>query len=142
VGLAIMMLSTLFISTFSGASPVLIAAGILGLGTGFAFIQPPANNAAAGALPDEEVGGGMGIFAGAFFFGGGTGPALIGALLAAREEAGSTAINPLYELDAAPFSDAFLAMVLALSIALIATLGLRGDIAANTKSEQSRKEAA
>jgi DHA2 family metal-tetracycline-proton antiporter-like MFS transporter len=142
VGLAIMMLSTLFISTFSGASPVLIAAGILGLGIGLAFIQPSANNAAAGALPDEEVGGGMGIFAGVFFFGGGTGPPLIGAFLEAREEAGSTAINPLYELDAAPFSDAFLAMVLALSIALIATLGLRGDIAANTKSEQSRKEAA
>jgi DHA2 family metal-tetracycline-proton antiporter-like MFS transporter len=141
-GLGIMALSTLFISTFSGASPVLIAVGILGVGTGFAFIQSPANNAAANALPDEEVGAGMGIFAGAFVLGAGTGPALIGAFLAAREEAGFTAINPLYELDAAPFSDAFLAMVLALSIALIATLGLRGDIAANTKSEQSRKEAA
>jgi DHA2 family metal-tetracycline-proton antiporter-like MFS transporter len=140
-GLVIMMLSILLVSTFAGASPVLISAGILGVGTGFAFIQSPANNAAAGALPNEEVGGGMGIFAGASFLGGGTGPALIGALLAAREEAGSGAMNPLYALDAAPFSDAFLAMIVALLIALIAAIGLRGDIAANKGRGQSGKEA-
>src|SRR5215210_4964961 len=63
-GLVIMGFSALFISTFAGASPVLIAAGILGVGAGFAFIQSPANNAAANSLPEEEVGGGMGIFAG------------------------------------------------------------------------------
>jgi DHA2 family metal-tetracycline-proton antiporter-like MFS transporter len=126
VGLGIMALSVLFISTFAGASPELIAAGILGVGTGFAFIQSPANNAAANSLPEEEVGGGMGIFAGAFFLGSGTGPALIGAFLAAREESGSAAINPLYTLDAAPFSDAFLAIVPALILALIAASGLRG----------------
>jgi len=141
-GLVIMGFSALFISTFAGASPVLIAAGILGVGAGFAFIQSPANNAAANALPEEEVGVGMGIFAGAFFLGAGTGPALIGAFLAAREEAGSGAINPLYTLDAAPFSDAFLAMVLALIVALIAALGLRGSIEANKQSEQSGKETA
>ena len=61
-----MALSSLFVSTFAGASPVLIAAGILGVGSGFAFIQSPANNASVNSLP-EEVGGGMGIFAGAFF---------------------------------------------------------------------------
>ncbi len=142
-GLAIMALSLLFLSTFgAGASALLVSLGTLGAGFGFAFIQSPVTNAATNALPDSEVGVGIGIFAGALFLGAGTGPALIGALFAAREEAGSGAINPLYALDAAPFSDAFLAMVLALSIALIATLGLRGDIAANTKSEQSRKEAA
>ncbi len=141
-GLVIMGFSALFISTFAGASPVLIAAGILGVGAGFAFIQSPANNAAANALPEEEVGVGMGIFAGAFFLGAGTGPALIGAFLADREEAGSGAINPLYTLGAAPFSDAFLAMVLALIVALIAALGLRGSIEANRQSEQSREEKA
>jgi MFS transporter, DHA2 family, metal-tetracycline-proton antiporter len=133
-GLGIMALSVLFISTFAGASPVLIAAGILGVGTGFAFIQSPANNAAANSLPEEEVGGGMGIFAGAFFLGSGTGPALIGAFLAAREESGSSAINPLYALDSAPFSDAFLAIVPALILALMAASGLRGS----TKSEKER----
>jgi DHA2 family metal-tetracycline-proton antiporter-like MFS transporter len=136
-GLAIMALSILFMSTFAGRSPVLIAAGILGVGVGFAFVQSPANNAAAGALPDEEVGGGMGIFAGAFFLGAGTGPALIGAFLAARQEAASGAINPLYPFGAAPFSDAFLVMGLAPIVALISAFGLRGSIGANKQSERS-----
>jgi DHA2 family metal-tetracycline-proton antiporter-like MFS transporter/DHA2 family florfenicol/chloramphenicol resistance protein-like MFS transporter len=136
-GLVIMALSALFMSTFAGASPVLIAAGILGIGVGFAFVQSPANNAAAGALPEKEVGAGMGIFAGAFFLGAGTGPALIGAFLAARQEAASGAINSLYTLDAAPFSDAFLAMVLAPIVALIAAFGLRSGIGADKQSERS-----
>src|SRR5918992_5483067 len=136
VGLAIMMLSTLFISTFSGGSPVMIAVGLMGVGIGFAFVQSPANNAAANALQDSEVGGGMGIFAGAFFLGAGTGPALIGAFLATREVAGFSAINPLYTLDAAPFSDAFLAMIPALIVALIAALGLKGGIKASEQREQ------
>ena len=135
-GLMIMGFSTLFISTFAGGSPVMIAVGLVGVSMGFAFVQSPANNAAANALPDSEVGGGMGIFAGAFFLGAGTGPALIGALLAAREEAGFRPINPLYTLDAAPFSDAFLAMIPALIVALIAALGLKGGIKANEQREQ------
>jgi DHA2 family metal-tetracycline-proton antiporter-like MFS transporter len=139
-GIMIMTLSVLFLSTFAGASPLLISAGILGVGIGFAFIQSPANNAAASALPDEEVGGGMGIFAGAFFLGAGTGPALIGAFLASREEAGSGAINPLYALDAAPFSDAFLAMVPFLIVALVAASGLRGNVKGNKQGKQPRSK--
>ena len=136
-GLAVMVLSVLFLSTFgAGASPVMVSVGMLGLGIGFAFIQSPVTNAATNALPESEVGAGMGIFAGAFFLGAGTGPAIIGAFLAAREEAGSTAINPLYTLDAAPFSDAFLAMVPALIIALIAGFGLRGNIEGNKQTER------
>ena len=135
-GLVIMGFSTLFISTFAGGSPVMIAVGLVGVSMGFAFVQSPANNAAANALPDSEVGGGMGILAGAFFLGAGTGPALIGAFLAAREEAGFSAINPLYTLDVASFSDAFLAMIPALIVALIAALGLKGGIKANEQREQ------
>ena len=134
-GLVIMLLSAVFLSTFAGASQVLVAAGMLGVGAGFAFIQSPANNAAANALPGEEVGAGMGIFAGAFFLGSGTGPALIGAFLAAREESGAGAMNPLYALDAAPFSDAFLATVPPLGIALIAALVLRGSSEAMERGE-------
>jgi hypothetical protein len=51
------------------------------------------------------------------------GAALIGAFLAAREESGSAATNPLHTLDAAPFSYAFLAIVQALILALIAASG-------------------
>ena len=125
-GLAVMAAYALFVSTFAGASPTLVAAGVAGMGSGFALVQSPANNAAANALPKEEVGGGMGIFSGAFFLGSGTGPALVGALLAGRQEAGTGALNPLYALGAAPFSDAFLAVAAAALVALVAALGLRG----------------
>lgn len=125
-GLSVMGLSIFFISASgAGASPLLVSAGMLGFGVGFALANPAATNAAASALSREEVGAGMGIFQGLYFLGGGTGPALVGALLAARTEAGVTAVNPLYTLDQAPFSDAFLAIVLALVLALVVALLLR-----------------
>ncbi len=139
-GLAVMFLSLLFISTFAaGAGAVMVSVGILGLSTGMAFVHPPLTNAAAGSLPEEEVGGGIGIFQGLLFLGGGTGPALMGAFLAAREESSSGAINPLYTLEATPFSDAFLAMIAALFISLIAAFGLRGHIE-RSKSDHERSE--
>jgi DHA2 family metal-tetracycline-proton antiporter-like MFS transporter len=137
-GLTVMALSVFFISAFgAGASPVLVSIGMLGIGTGLAFANPTTANAAANTLPAQEVGAGMGIFQGLLFLGSGTGPAVIGTILAARAEAGSGAVNPLYALDAAPYSDAFLAMALALIVALIAAFGLRGGIGANKQSERS-----
>ncbi|MBC8078517.1 MAG: MFS transporter [Chloroflexales bacterium] len=135
-GLLIMVLATLFISTFVGASPLLIALGVGGLGVGSACIQSPNNNAAANALPPDAVGGGMGLFVGASFLGAATGPALSGAFLAARQEAGSTALNPLYAFDAAPFSDSFLALTLALLIALVAAAGLWSNV---ERDKQARR---
>jgi DHA2 family metal-tetracycline-proton antiporter-like MFS transporter/DHA2 family florfenicol/chloramphenicol resistance protein-like MFS transporter len=128
-GVGAMAVSIVSISTFwAGASPVWLCIGMLGLSVGFALANPPTTNAAANALPDEQVGVGLGIFQGIFFLGGGTGPALIGAFLAARGESGAGAFNPLYGLDAAPFSDAFLATGMVLIFALIATLWLRNDV--------------
>ncbi len=124
-GLGIMLLSVLFISTFgAGAAPYLVAVGMVGVGAGFALTNPPNVNAAAAALKEEETGVGLGIFNGLFFLGGGTGPAVLGAFLAARREAGAEAIDPFYTLGAAPFSDAFLLLVVALLIALVASLGI------------------
>jgi MFS transporter, DHA2 family, metal-tetracycline-proton antiporter len=133
-GLATMLLSILSISTFgAGATPVIASLGMLGIGTGFALANSPNINAAASALGPEEVGAGLGIFNGAFFLGGGTGPAVIGAFLAARKEANAGALNPLYTLDAAAFSDAFLVLSLALLISLVAALGLRSTTAKEPK---------
>ncbi len=124
-GLTVMLLSVLFISTFgAGAAPYLVAVGMFGVGTGFALTNSPNVNAAAAALKEEETGVGLGIFNGLFFLGGGTGPAVVGAFLAARREAGAEAIDPFYTLGAAPFSDAFLLLVVALLIALAASLGI------------------
>ena len=124
-GLLVMFVSVLFLSTFApGASPVIAALGMLGVGVGFALANSPNVNAAAASLPPDEVGVGLGIFNGAFFLGGGTGPAVVGALLAARREAGADALNPLYGLQSAPFSDAFLVLTVALLISLVATMWL------------------
>ena len=124
-GLTVMLLSVLFISTFgAGAASYLVAVGMFGVGTGFALTNSPNVNAAAAALKEEETGVGLGIFNGLFFLGGGTGPAVVGAFLAARREAGAEAIDPFYTLGAAPFSDAFLLLVVALLIALAASLGI------------------
>jgi MFS transporter, DHA2 family, metal-tetracycline-proton antiporter len=129
-GLVTMLLSVLSISIFgAGATPAVVSLGMLGVGAGFALANSPNINAAASALGPEEVGAGLGIFNGAFFLGGGTGPAVIGAFLAARKEADAGALNPLYALDAAAYSDAFLALTLALLISLVAALGLRSTTA-------------
>ena len=126
-GLAVMGLSLFAVSAFgAGATPVLASLGMLGVGAGFAISNPATTNAAAGALPDEEVGVGLGIYQGLFFLGGATGPALVGAFLAARRDVGSGAINPLYALDVAHFSDAFLALSVFVALAAVAALGLRG----------------
>jgi DHA2 family metal-tetracycline-proton antiporter-like MFS transporter len=122
-GLAVMLLSALFLSTFAaGASPIVVSAGMLGVGAGFAFANSPTTNAAAAALPQAEAGVGLGIYQGLFFLGGGTGPAVVGTFLAARREAGADALNPLYALDAASFSDAFLIIAVALVLAFAASL--------------------
>jgi DHA2 family metal-tetracycline-proton antiporter-like MFS transporter/DHA2 family florfenicol/chloramphenicol resistance protein-like MFS transporter len=132
-GLVTMLLSVLSISTFgAGATSMVVSLGMLGVGAGFALANSPNINAAASALGPEEVGAGLGIFNGAFFLGGGTGPAVIGAFLAARKEADAGALNPLYALDAAAYSDAFLALTLALLISLVAALGLRSTTAKET----------
>lgn len=61
-----------------------------------------------------------------FFLGGGFGPALGATFLALRQETASGALNPLYTAGAAPFSDAFLLLVVSVLIALAASLGLPG----------------
>nr|MBA2692353.1 MFS transporter [Rubrobacter sp.] len=103
---------------------------------GFAFANPPTVNAAANTLFGEDIGAGLGIFQGLFFLGGGTGPAIIGAFLAARREGDFAAINPLYALEAAPFSDAFLMMAAALIVSLIASKWLKDT--APKESEDSK----
>jgi MFS transporter, DHA2 family, metal-tetracycline-proton antiporter len=140
-GLAVMLLSALFLSTFAaGASPIVVSAGMLGVGAGFAFANSPTTNAAAAALPQAEAGVGLGIYQGIFFLGGGTGPAVVGTFLAARREAGADALNPLYALDAASFSDAFLIIAAALALAFAASLKVQEN-GKQPPSKAGRQEA-
>lgn len=126
-GVAVMGLSTLYLSTFaSGASPIWVSLGVLGAGIAFALTNSPANNAAVDALAKEQVGVGMGIFQGALYLGAGAGASMIGALLSARRDT-LQALNPLYTLEATAYSDAFLAAAASAAVALIAAFGLRGS---------------
>jgi MFS transporter, DHA2 family, metal-tetracycline-proton antiporter len=128
-GLLIMLLSVLFLSSFgAGSSGVLVAVGMLGLGIGFAGVNSPAANATAATLRGGETGVGLGIYQMLFFLGGGFGPAIAGAFLAARREIGAGALNPFYSLNASPYSDAFLVVAVALLIAFAASSGLKARV--------------
>ncbi len=141
-GLVTMLVSVLFISSFgAGGSALLVALGMTGVGAGFALTNSPNVNAAAASLGQDEVGAGLGIFNGLFFLGGGTGPAVVGAFLAARRDAGAGALNPLYALDAAPYSDVFLLLAVALGISLLATVGLHSGTGGEPEGKPKGKAA-
>jgi DHA2 family metal-tetracycline-proton antiporter-like MFS transporter len=123
-GLAAMFVFALFLSTVTGA--IAAGVGVLGLSVGFLLVLTPIISAAASALPPDQVGVGLGILQGAQFLGAGTGPALFGVLVSAREQGGSAALNPLYAgHEGAAFSDAFLAMAVVTAFALVVALRMR-----------------
>ncbi|HKH75637.1 MAG TPA: MFS transporter, partial [Rubrobacteraceae bacterium] len=125
-GLLVIMASIFFISAYAaGASPIWVTLGLLGQGIGFAAVNSPNANAATATLSPQESGVGLGIYQMIFFLGGGFGPAVAATFLAFRDEAGAGALNPLYGLDAAPFSDAFLLASVALIVAFAASFGLQ-----------------
>jgi MFS family permease len=127
VGLAYMLVSALMVSSFAvGASPYVVAGGLLLLGIGYAGTNSTPANAASEAIPSQVAGTGLGIYQLFFFLGSGSGPVVLGAFLASRYGAPGGAINPLYSLQAAPFSDAFLLPALAVSLALLASITLDG----------------
>ncbi|MGP4016018.1 MFS transporter [Saccharopolyspora sp. 5N708] len=126
-GLVAIAVFALFLSTFTaGASVIPAGVGILGLSAGFIFVMTPIISAAASALPADQIGVGLGILQGAQFLGAGTGPALFGVLVAARQQSGGGAINPLYPgHEGAAYSDVFLVMALIVVLALIAAFRMR-----------------
>jgi DHA2 family metal-tetracycline-proton antiporter-like MFS transporter len=125
-GLAAMFLFALFLSTVTGVIPA--GVGVLGLSAGFILVLTPIISAAAGALPADQVGVGLGILQGAQFLGAGTGPALFGVLVTARQQSGNDAVNPLYPgHEGAAFSDAFLAMAVVVVLALIVAFRMRSQ---------------
>ncbi|ATL68124.1 MFS transporter [Nocardia terpenica] len=127
IGLVLMALFSLCLSTFtSGSSVIPAGVGILGLSVGFILVITALIGAAASELPADQAGAGIGILQGAQFLGAGTGPALFGALVSARQQSGSSAINPLYSgHEGAAYSDAFLTMALIVVVALIVALRMR-----------------
>ncbi|GAA0932793.1 MFS transporter [Nonomuraea longicatena] len=136
-GLAVMGLFALFLSTFTAGVSVLPAGiGILGFSVGFILVITALVAAAAGELPADQTGAGMGVLQGAQFLGAGGGPALLGALVAARQQSGGGAVNPLFpDLDGAAYSDAFLAMAVVAAVTWIVAFRTRGT---GTRSSADR----
>ncbi|MEV5828052.1 MFS transporter [Spirillospora sp. NPDC052242] len=126
-GLAAVALFSLHLSTFTGGTSVLPAGiGIFGLSVGFMFVMNSIITAAATALPGDQVGVGVGILQGAQFLGAGTGPAVFGVLLTARQESGGGAVNPLFTGDGgAAYSDVFLTMAVLSLLALAVAWRMR-----------------
>ncbi|MFM9441700.1 MFS transporter [Streptomyces acidiscabies] len=126
-GLTLIGLSSLALSSFTDGSSVIPAgAGILGISIGFIFVMTTIIGAVAGELPPEQAGVGIGILQGAQFLGAGTGPAVFGVLVSARQQSGSDAVNPLYSgQDGAPYSDVFLAMAVVVVLTLAVASRMR-----------------
>lgn len=126
-GLLIMGLSALFLSIFAGDTSVVPAGvGLVGLTIGFFCVMIPIISAAASALPEDQVGVGIGILQGAQFLGAGAGPALFGVLITARQQSGSGAFNPFHVgQEGAAFSDGFMGMALVAALALAIAFGMR-----------------
>jgi MFS family permease len=129
-GLVLMLIGLVFLSSFAaGASPAIVAGGMVILVTGFAAVNSPTANATAATLRGSETGVGLGIYQMSFFLGAGFAPAITGAFVAARADAGGDALDPLYspELQAPAYSDAFLLVCLAVVLAFVVTFGLKGN---------------
>ncbi|MFF2348694.1 MFS transporter [Kitasatospora sp. NPDC058115] len=126
-GLGLLGLFSLFLSSFAGGSSVVFAgAGVLGLSIGFTVVMTTVIGAAASALPPDQVGVGLGILQGAQFLGAGTGPAVFGVLVSARQQGGGDAVNPLHSgADGSAYSDVFLAMAAVVVLTLVVASRMR-----------------
>ncbi|GAA4550286.1 MFS transporter [Amycolatopsis samaneae] len=80
--------SAVFLSTFAGASPVVVSLGMLGIGVGFAVTTVPAQAAASFAVTKKGAGAGLGLFQSVYSLGGAVGAVVSPAMLAVREGTG------------------------------------------------------
>ena len=136
--LTILLAGLVFLSSVAvGGAPWLVAVGLIIASTGYAGVTSPAANAASKALSAEIAGVGFGIYQLFFFLGSGTGAAVFGSVLTARQATGAGALNPLYTHGAATaaFSDAYLVACLAVVGAqgLLAGLGRAPNLSTSTE---------
>ncbi|MFB6816636.1 MFS transporter [Streptomyces sp. NPDC056347] len=140
-GLGLIGLFSLLLSSFTGSSSAVFAGvGILGLSIGFMLVMTTIIGAAAGELPPEQTGAGLGILQGAQFLGAGTGPAVFGVLVSARRQSGGDAVNPLHSGDdGSAYSDVFLAMAAVVVLTLVVASRMRrtggGGAGAGSRAE-------
>lgn len=141
--LTVLLAGTLFVASFAvGAQAYVVALGLLAMGIGYAGVTSPAANAASATLSEQTAGVSLGIYQLFFFLGAGTGTAILGAFLAARQTVQARALDPLYSAapSVAPFSDTFLLAGLSVLLALGAALAIDTRTTAREEEEAGRAE--
>lgn len=123
--------------------PAGIAALYVLLASGYGMVQSAVVGAATGSLPERLAGVGSGAFNLVFFLGGAVAVALSGGILRRREGAAS-AIDPLFDGRAIPYSDALLVVVIfalaGLALALLFAPGRRPLSASHAASSEAARE--
>lgn len=115
VGLPLMLLSFLCLSTFADA-PVLAISGFGAmLGGGFGLVNTPIAAAVSLVVRPQRLAAALSMNSMLFFLGGSFGTAL---LIAVSTEGGGSALNPLHTGAAAGYSDGFLLLALFVVLAM------------------------
>ncbi|SFO03949.1 MFS transporter, DHA2 family, metal-tetracycline-proton antiporter/MFS transporter, DHA2 family, florfenicol/chloramphenicol resistance protein [Pseudonocardia ammonioxydans] len=108
-GLSVLLVTVVVLSTVAGGSAIVIGAVTFLLGLALAMITAPLINEVSAVVGERDAGVGLGIYQGAFFLGGGTGAAVIGAVLSARADTAAVGWNPWHDIgEATMYSDALL----------------------------------
>lgn len=127
ISLPVLLIGLLFLSCYAvAASPYVVAIALTVCSIGYAGVTAPAANAASGALSTDIAGVGFGVYQLFFFLGAGSGAAVFGAVLTARQGVDASAFNPLYHghQAIAAYSDAYLVACIAVLLALIMLSGV------------------
>lgn len=124
VGLGLITIAMVLLSTVAGRTPLLAAVAVLMIGAGFAFVVTLTTHAVSEILPPQLVGSGIGIYQSAQFLGASAGPAVFGVLLSWRQSGSSESINPWASATAPAYADVFLLLAAVTLVAAVPALRL------------------
>lgn len=124
-GLASLVGAELLLSTTAGGPVWVVATAMVGTGVGLALVISPAMNAAANALPQSQSGVGLGLYHGVIFLGGGSGAAVLSAVVTARNGV-AQGWNPLHDGLGSNYSDGFLVIAAVTIVAMLVATRLPG----------------
>lgn len=124
IGLPLMLLAVLGLSTYTGSSVWAIAAFAGILGAGFALVNTPLAATIAGIVRGQVLASALSINSMFFFLGGSLGTAVLLAVATSRGGGGSSPLNPLHSGVGTGFSDAFLLFSIPIIITMVLSLAL------------------
>jgi DHA2 family metal-tetracycline-proton antiporter-like MFS transporter len=124
VGVAMMLLAMLGLSSYAGSGVWLISIFMAILGAGFALVNTPLAAVVSLVVRTQVLALALSINSMLFFAGGSFGIALLTAIVITRSGDSVSALNPLHSGQGVGFSDAFLLMAIPVIITMALSLGL------------------